>query len=81
MILLLLAIPVLLPIVLAVCGVGQRSHYAGLAVGSFVLGLLMGLIGRSVKSEILFGVWILIVAAALGFLLASLLYRRRSAAG
>jgi hypothetical protein len=81
MILLLLAIPILLPIALAVCGIGQRSHYAGLAVGSFVLGLLMGLIGRTVKSEVLFGIWILIVGATIGFSLASLFYRRRSAAG
>jgi hypothetical protein len=79
MILLLLAIPILLPVALAVCGVGRRSHYAGPAVGSFVLGLVMGLIGRGVKSEVLFGVWILVVAVSLGFSLASLFYRRRSA--
>lgn len=78
MILLLLAIPILLPVALAVCGVGQRSHYAGLAVGLLVLGLLIGLMGRTVKSEGLFGIWILIVVAGLGFLLAALVYRRRS---
>jgi len=79
MILLLLAIPILLPVALAVRGVGQRSYYAGVAAGSFVLGLVMGMIGRGVKSEILFGVWILIVAVAVGFSLAALVYRRRSA--
>ena len=81
MILLVLGVPILLPMALAVCGVGRRSHYVGLSVGSFILGLLMGLIGRGVKSEVLFGIWILIVAAFLGFLMASLFYRRRSAAG
>jgi dipeptide/tripeptide permease len=80
MILLLLAVPILLPPALAVCAVGQRSHYIGLSVGSFILGLFMGLIGREVKSEVLFGIWILVVAAFVGFLLASLFYRRRSAA-
>jgi hypothetical protein len=80
MILLLLAIPIVLPIGLAVCGIGKRSHYVGLSVGSFVLGLLLGLIGRTVKSEALFGIWILTVAATLGFLLASLVYRRRPSA-
>ena len=77
--LLTLAVPILLPVVLAVCGVGQRSHYAGLAVGSFVLGLLMGLIGRGVKSEVLFEVWILIVVVSLGSSLAAFFYRRRPA--
>jgi hypothetical protein len=82
MILLLLAIPILLPIALAVCGKGKRSHYTGLSVGCFVLALLMGLIGRTVKSEALFGIWILTVAATLGSLLASLFYRgQRSATG
>ena len=80
MILLLLAIPILLPIALAVCGIGKRSHYAGLSLGLFVLGLLIGLMGRTVKSEGLFGIWILTVAATLGFLLASLFYRRRRSA-
>ena len=78
MVLVLLAIPILLLVALAVCGVGQRSHYAGLAAGSLVLGLFMGTIGSSVKSEVLFEIWILIVAA-LGLLSASLFYRRRSA--
>jgi hypothetical protein len=45
----------------------------------FVLGLLMGLIGRGVKSEVLFGVWILIVAVSLGFSLAAFSYGRRPA--
>jgi hypothetical protein len=81
MILLLLAVLILLPMVLAVCGVGRRSHYVGLSVGSFILGLFMGLIGREVKSQVLFGIWILVIAVFLGFLLASLFYRRRSAAG
>ena len=79
MILLLLAVPVLLPAALAVRGVGQRSHYGGIAVGFLVLGLLIGLVGRTVKSESLFAFWILIVAGAVGFLLASIVYRRRSA--
>jgi len=79
MILLFLAIPILLRAVLAVCGGGQRSHYSGLAVGSFVLGLVTGLVGRSVKFEILFGVWILIVAVTVGFSLAALVSRRRPA--
>jgi hypothetical protein len=81
MILLLLAVLILLPIVLAVCGVGQRSHYVGLAIGSFIVGLFMGLIGREVKSLVLFGIWILVLAAFLGFLVASLFYRRRPASG
>jgi len=80
MILFFLAVTTLLPIALSVCGIGQRSHYVGLSVAFFFLGLFMGLIGREVKSEILFGVWILIIAAFLGFLLASLFYRQRSAA-
>ena len=80
MILLFVAVTTLLPIALAVCGIGQRSHYVRLSVAFFMLGLFMGLIGREVKSEILFGVWILIIAAFLGFLLASLFYSRRSAA-
>jgi hypothetical protein len=67
------------PVVLALCGIGKRSYYAGLAVGFFVLGLLMGLIGCTVKSEVLFGVWILIVAVSLGFSLAAQFYSRRSA--
>jgi len=81
MILLVLGVPLLLPLALAVCGVGKRSYYVGLSVGSFILGLFIGLIGRGVKSQVLFGIWILIVAAFVGFLLASLFYRRRSAAG
>jgi hypothetical protein len=80
MILLLLAVPILLPIALAASGIGQRSYYVGLSVGFFILAFFMGLIGREVKSEVLFGVWILIVVAFFGFLLASLLYRRRSSA-
>lgn len=79
MILLLLAVPILLPIALAASGIGQRSHYIGWSVGFFVLALFMGLIGREVKSEVLFGIWILIVVAFFGFLLASLFCRRRSA--
>jgi hypothetical protein len=79
MILLLMAVPVLLPIALAVCGIGQRSHYVVLSVGFFILVLLLGLLGREVKSEVLFGVWMLMVAAFFGFLLASLFYRRRPA--
>ena len=63
MILLLLAVPILLPIALAAFGIGQRSYYVGLSVGFFMLALLMGLIGREVKSEVLFGIWILIVVA------------------
>jgi hypothetical protein len=81
MILLLLAVLILLPMVLAVCGVGQRSHYVGLSFGTFILGLFMGLIGREVKSQVLFGIWVLVVAAFLGFLLASLFHRQRSSAG
>ena len=80
MILILLAVPILLPIALALYGIGQRSYYVGLWVGFFMLALFMGLIGREVKSEILFGIWILVVVAFFGFLLASLFYRRRSAA-
>ena len=80
MILLLLAIPILFPIALAVCGIGQRSYYVALSIGFFVVALLIGLIGRTVKSEGLFGIWILTVAATLGSLLASLVYRRRRSA-
>jgi hypothetical protein len=80
MILLLLAVPILLPIALAAFGIGQRSYYVGLSVGFFMLALFMGLIGREVKSEVLFGVWVLIVVSFFGFLLAALFYRRRSAA-
>jgi hypothetical protein len=76
MILLAIAVPILLPIALAMFGIGQRSYYVGLSAGFFVLALLMVLIGREVKSEILFGVLVLIVAAFLGLLLASLVYRR-----
>ena len=79
MILLLLAVLILLPMVLAVCGVGQRSHYVGLTVAFLIVGLFMGLIGREVKSQILFGIWMLVAAAFFGLLLASLFYRRRSA--
>jgi len=81
MLLLLLAIPILLPIVLALLGIGQRLHYIALSAGTFVLALVLGLMGREVKSEVLFGVWTLIVAALLGCVLASLVYRRRPAAG
>jgi hypothetical protein len=77
MILLVIAAPILLPIVLAVFGIGRRSYYVGLSAGFLVLALFMVLIGREVKSEILFGVLVLIVAAFLGLLLASLVYRRR----
>jgi hypothetical protein len=77
MILLVIAASILLPIVLAVFGIGQRSYYVGLSAGFLVLALFMVLIGREVKSEILFGVLVLIVAAFLGSLLASLVYRRR----
>jgi O-antigen/teichoic acid export membrane protein len=80
MLLLLLAVPILLPIVLALFGVGQRYHYVALSVGTFVLAVFVGLMGREVKSESLFGVWALIVAAVVGCVLASLVYRRRSAA-
>lgn len=80
MALLLLAVPILLPISLAACGIGQRSRYVGLSAGSLILGLFVGLIGRMVKSEVLFSIWILLVAAFFGFLLASLFYRRRTAA-
>ena len=80
MILLLLAVPILLPIALALFGTGQRSHYVVLSVATFILALFMGLVGREVKSENLFLIWILIVAAFLGCLLASLFYKR-SAAG
>lgn len=79
MILLLLAVLILLPIALAAFGIGRRAHYVGLSAGSLILGLFLGLIGRTVKSEELFGVWILIVAVFLGSLLASIFYRRRSA--
>ena len=77
MLLLLLAIPILLPIVLALFGVGQRLYYIALLIATFILAILTGLMGRDVKSEVLFGAWTLIVAACLGCVLASLVYRRR----
>jgi hypothetical protein len=81
MFLLLLAVPILLPIVLALFGIGQRPHYVVLSGVTLAVAVFLGLMGREVKSEILFGVWALVVAAFLGCLLASLLYKRRSAAG
>jgi len=81
MFLLLLAVPILLPIALAFFGIGQRSHYIALSGGTFVLAMIVGLVGREVKSEVLFGVWTLIVAAFLGCVLASLVYKPRPMAG
>jgi len=78
MMLLLIAVPVLLPMGLAVFGIGQRSYYVGLSAGFLVPALFMVLIGREVKSEILFGVFVLIVGAFLGFLFAALVYKRRA---
>jgi hypothetical protein len=81
MLLLLLAVPLLLPTALALFGIGRRPHYVVLSGATFALAVFLGLMGREVKSEILFGVWVLVFAAFLGCLLASLLYKRRSAAG
>jgi hypothetical protein len=81
MFLLLLAVPILLPVAFAFFGRGQRSHYIALSGGTFVLAIILGLVGREVKSEVLFGIWTLIVAAFVGCVLASLVYKRRSAAG
>ena len=80
MLLLLLAVPTLLPVALALFGIGRRSHYVVLSGATFVLALFIGLVGREVKSEVLFGVWALIMAAFLGSVLASIIYKR-SAAG
>ncbi len=57
MFLLLFAVPTLLPIALALFGIGRRSHYVVLSGATFVLALFTGLVGREVKSEVLFGVW------------------------